>query len=172
MTVPETTDIAANVRTNNNLAWRNVNVVNLQRAPTNQVECLVRNVAPTPKPLTLMFTADQGFLTTGGGATLDLGAAYDRWQTNGGRGMNVTNLGGTVVVFVGSPAKLQDIPFGPNEEQTVQLTITAPVPLPVPGTNHVYNLELIQIVDGQAIGGVGYAVTTRALDTDTDHDES
>ena len=40
----------------------------------------------------------------------------------------------------------------------------------VAGTVHLYNVHLIQNVEGEPVGGVSYGVLTRAQDTDTDHD--
>ena len=174
MTVLETDNISLNVRANNNLAWRNVNVEELLRTPARKVEVRAHKhaggPARSPGLITFVLTADQGFLQTGGEAVLDLGPLFARWLASGAQGTNVTVTNGTQLRCTGSPARVENIPFGDDEERIFNLTLRANEPMPVPGTNHVYHVELMQEVDGQTVGGVNYAVVARAQDTDTDGD--
>ena len=171
MTTPEGPNINANVRANNNLAWRNVNVADCLNTPGNKVEVTVNNFTPAPKKLTLIFTADQDFLTDGGEAILHPGTPlFDRWIAAGAHGVNVVVINGNEIRFTGSPARFEDIPFAANEARIFNLTLRAGEPMPVPGTSHTYHASLRQEIDGQIVGGVNYVIVTRAQDTDTDGD--
>lgn len=171
MTTPEGTDINANVRANNNLAWRNVNVTECLHTPGEKVEVRVRNFEPAPKKLTLVFTVDDDFLPDGGTAILSPGSPlFQRWMDAGAKGSNIEVINGNEIRFTGSPASFEDIPFGENEERVFNLTLRADQPMPVPGTSHVYHAHLLQKIDGAPVGGVAYTIVTRALDTDTDGD--
>lgn len=158
------------VRFNNNIAWRNVNVLDLEQATTGSFEFRVHNIALVPKLATLRMTADGNFFGNGGLAEVDLRTLFTRWQTNGFQGANVAPLGGTHVKLLGSPADMAGIYLGPDEERVVQVTITVPHPVPVAGLKAIFNLEVLQIVDAQVVGGVAYEVSTRGEDTDTDGD--
>jgi hypothetical protein len=171
MATPEGVNIHANVRNNNNLAWRNVNVTDCLHAPGEKVEVRVRNFEPAPKRLTLVFTADDDFLPDGGTAILSPGSSiFQRWVDAGSKGSNVVVINGNELRFTGSPATFEDIPFGENEERIFNLTLRADGPMPVPGTSHVYHAHLMQKIDGVTVGGVAYTIVTRGLDTDTDGD--
>jgi len=171
MTHPETSSIWTNVRQNNNLAWRNVNVTDCLHTPGDKVEVRVRNFEPAPKKLTLVFTADEDFLTDGGVAILSPGSTlFQRWMDAGGKGSNFEIINGNEIRFTGSPATFEDIPFGENEERIFNLTLHADQPMRVPGTSHTYHAHLMQKIDGETAGGVSYTIVTRAADTDTDGD--
>ena len=170
MTVVETGDVNSNTRNNNNIAWRNVNVVDRLPHPFGKFTANVKNIAATAKPLKLMLTADQNYFVTGGEAYVDLGPLFTRWQGAGLQGLNVAPVGGTLIRLTGSPAVIENVPFAANEEQTIHFITGAAQPMSVPGTSHVYNLDLVQLVDGVRVGGISYAATMRAQDTDTDGD--
>lgn len=180
MAAPEGFNIGANVRANNNLAWRNVNVAECLRTPARKVQVRARNVRPgnglarslatTTDLLTIQITADQDFLTTGGEVALDLGALFARWQAGGSRGTNIVVTSTLQIRCTGTPARVENIAFAADEERIFNLTLRANEPMPGPGTNRVYHVGVIQEVDGEAVGGIDYAVVTRAQDTDTDHD--
>ncbi len=171
MAVAEGANIAANVRANNNIAWRNVNVAECLTTPGRKVEVRVRNFEPASKRLTLIFTVDSDFLPGGGEAILHPGSPlFARWQEAGGRGVNIVITNGHEIRFTGTPARVEGIPFGEEEERIFNLTLRADKPMPVPGTSHTYHASLQQELDGDVVGGVDYVLVTRALDTDTDDD--
>ena len=158
------------VRLNNNVAWRNVNVLDLEQATTASFEFRVHNIELVPKVATIRLTADGNFFGNGGLAEVDLRTLYTRWETNGFQGVNVTSIGGTHVKLLGSPADMAGIYLGPDEDRAVQVTITVPQPMPIAGLKAIFNLEILQIVDAVVVGGVAYEVSTRGEDTDTDGD--
>jgi hypothetical protein len=100
MTFVETTNITYNTRQNNNVCWKNVNVVNLILSTGGfdlvNASFIFRNVARDTRPLRLTFGEVQGvtgvrapFLNRGR-ITVELpGPLAERWRENGGiaRGM-------------------------------------------------------------------------------------
>src|SRR5213078_3368990 len=91
MTVAEIASISANVRANNNLAWRNVNVVNLLTSTGHSSQVRMKPVqAPgearhpgekAPRqPLTVVCRTEAIFHEGEGQAILNLGPWFKRWQ--------------------------------------------------------------------------------------------
>lgn len=184
MAAPELASISANVRANNNLAWRNVNVVNLLlttgsstevrfkpvRRQRPRVELKGNGEPPSRQPVTVVCRTEEVFHQGAGEATLNLGAWFKRWQDAGGRGKGITVVGETTVRMTNTVAAIEDIPMDEDEEAIVNLTVKAPHPVPVAGTEHTCHIELTEEIEGEAVGGVNYGVKVRALHTDTDHD--
>lgn len=187
MFMPEGSNVGVNTRMNNNIAWRNVNVADCLHTPAKKVEVRTRNIgkktAPgagmfvaasadltSTNPVTFVFTASEDFLATGGEAVLDLGPLFARWQSTGANGTNIVATNGTQVRFTGSPARIRDIPMGEGEPALMNLTMAAAEPMPGAGTKRLYDLALMQEIDGEMVGGVNYELVARAQDTDTDGD--
>ena len=187
MAVAEDWIIGDNARANNNIAWRNVNVTDCVRTPAKKVEVRARNTGrrnrggggllmaasagvTVTNPVTFEFTASDDFITTGGEAILELGPLFERWQAAGANGTNVVATNGTQVRFTGSPAYIRDIPMGEREAQVLNFTMAAAEPMPGDTTNRQYSVAINQVIDGEQIGGVSYALETRAQLADTDHD--
>lgn len=171
MTTPEGPNINANVRANNNIAWRNVNVADCRHTPGNKVEVIVNNFEPAPKKLTLCFEVDGDFLAIGGEAILHPGTTiFDRWLAAGAQGTNVEVINGNEIRFTNSPASMAGIPFGANEQRIFNLTLIADRPLQRPGTNLVFYASLTEKIEGELVGGVNYVIVARGLNTDTDND--
>lgn len=187
MAVTEDWIVGDNVRANNNIAWRNVNVTDCVRTPAKKVEVRARNTGrrnrggggllmaasagvTATNPVTFEFIASDDFITTGGAAFLELGPLFERWQAAGANGTNVVATNGTQVRFTGSPAYIHDIPMGEREAQVLNFTMAAAEPMPGDTTNRQYSVAINQVIDGEQIGGVSYALDTRAQLADTDHD--
>jgi hypothetical protein len=188
MAVAEIASISANVRANNNLAWRNVNVVNLLTSTGHSSQVRLKPVrghvqpvqAPgearhpgekAPRqPLTVVCRTEAIFHEGEGQAILNLGPWFKRWQEAGGRGQGITVVGDTSVRITNTLARLEGLPMDEDEEAIINLVVLGPHPLPIAETHHVCHLELAEEIDGEEVGGVSYGVTMRALHTDTDHD--
>ncbi|HXJ59690.1 MAG TPA: HYR domain-containing protein [Verrucomicrobiae bacterium] len=188
MAVAENASISANVRANNNLAWRNVNVVNLLTSTGHSSQVRMKPVhghvqpAQAPgearhpgekaprQPLTVVCRTEAIFHEGEGQAILNLGPWFKRWQEAGGRGQGITVVGDTSVRITNTLARLEDIPMDEDEEAIINLVVLGPHPLPIAETHHVCHVELAEEINGEEVGGVSYGVTMRALHTDTDHD--
>jgi hypothetical protein len=182
MTTAETSNISANVRANNNLAWRNVNVVNLTLTTGQSAEVRVKPVHNKPRPetppgekpprqpVTVQCKTEAIFHEGAGEATLHLGPWFKRWQDAGGRGQGFEHIGDNAIRCTNTLVRLEDIPMDDDEEAIINLVVKAPHPMPIAGTEHTCHVELTEEIDGEAVGGVNYGVLVRALHTDTDHD--
>jgi hypothetical protein len=159
-------DAGTLARNNNNVAQRNTAVLGKKgKGLSESADIGFRNVATEAKAITLKFTVDRNFLTTGGHAMVDLRDLADRWRTNGGHGVNVTNRVGTSVALLDSPATIEGIIMTPDESHQLGLSLTADVPMPVPGWDQLYNFDILQIVDGNVIGGIASVLYTLGQDT-------
>jgi uncharacterized repeat protein (TIGR01451 family) len=69
-----------------------------------------------------------------------------------------------------TPAKLDDIMLQAGEELPLHTWVDVTQPLPMPGTSHEYQFSAQQYLNGGLVGGVDYAIVTRALETDSDGD--
>jgi hypothetical protein len=120
--------------------------------------------------VTLVCKVEEVFHQGHGEATLNLGTWFKRWQDAGGHGKHVAVVGENTVRFTESEGRLEDIPMDDDEEAIVNLILRAPEPLAVDGTERICHIELVEEIDGEAVGGVNYGVKARARHTDTDHD--
>lgn len=170
LATPETADIDHNVRRNNEIAWRNVNIVNLLKKASEQVELKVRNTSERATAIDLAFRGTGDFVGEGGSVFADLGPLFAVWRRAGGRGDNVAAADGTRVRLLRLPARLQGIPLARGAEQTLRLTAEAFTPMRGEGTSRRYSLDVVQIADGREVGGVSYSLVARAAGTDTDGD--
>ena len=155
---PETAAVDKNVRQNNNLAWRNLNVI----GPTcENASLLVQNVtcsggghAPT---IDLLIEGTPALFSANGvDVTLDLGELFDKWQGNGAQGEDIRLFGGTKVKLLSAKAKLLAIPMHAEEVRALAFAIRVPSKFPKTTT---YHLNIQQRVCGEIIGGIDYDVT-------------
>lgn len=164
MTHPETADFGANTRNNNNIVWRNLNII--KKAGFDQpteVSLQFRNPQARRADYTLAVRPARGdqkavtFLRLAA-VQVELGPDLHRsWVRGGKRGKGFK--AGPCRSFV--PANGQGIVFEklvlePGQVSTITLTFTRPRRLPA-GT---YHLDVVQIdtKTGKELGGVGYEI--------------
>lgn len=127
MTTAETADINANTKANNNIAWRNVSVVDSFPGPLKIVKFFARNTAAQPVNAGLRFAArldrpgDEFFRL--GTVRVDLGRELmERWRAGGGRGRGFeTTQSPTELRIVQQDATLEGIALRPGETFPVGL---------------------------------------------------
>ncbi|OQW90630.1 MAG: hypothetical protein BWK78_06555, partial [Thiotrichaceae bacterium IS1] len=172
MFVAETNDMVGNTVKNNNIAWRNFNVVGLLTQVTDKFKVAIGNPTNTKVAVNLVFDEREQLLQNDGAkAIVDLGATlFQRWQAAGGQGENVQVLNGTEVQLLATPAKLIGIPLEVGEELPLTMRVDAFQPAPGAGTSREYHFSTQELINGELVGGVDYAITTRAQDTDSDGD--
>ncbi|MEN8219207.1 MAG: L-type lectin-domain containing protein, partial [Pseudomonadota bacterium] len=171
MTSKERGDSLVNTRSNNNIAWRNFNVVDLLKNVTDEFEVTVHNTKDEDANIDLAFEEEDNLLDNeGAGLVVDLGELFERWDTAGAEGTNIKSMGGTKVKLLKTPAKLTGISMKPAESQNIKMRLEALNPMPGEGTVREYQFSTQEWVDGELVGGVDYALMTRAQDTDTDGD--
>jgi uncharacterized protein YegL len=165
MTNAEIPNTLYNTRYNNNIAWRNVNVVNAS-AGGSMVKrpFTLRNIERTPTRLQINIAdISQGLPLIGPGRVLlDLGTdLFKRWVSGGASGKGFKLAGGTSVELVTLQAEIRNLPFAPLEEQTISLQI-----VPLPGAQpQPYILQVTQLapISEQSeemvdVGGVEYQI--------------
>jgi hypothetical protein len=167
----ERVDSLANMRNNNGIVSRNFNVVDLLKNVSDEFEVAVHNTKDKPANIDLVFEEEEKLLENDGtGFTVNLGPLYSSWKASGAKGVNVKPAGGTTVQVVKTPAKITGISMKPAESQTISMKVAASKPMPGKGTERTYQFSTQEFVDGELVGGVDYAITARAQDTDTDGD--
>lgn len=95
MSFPEGPNTVLNTQRNNNLAWRNVDSVDLFAGRVEDRPYALGNPGSKQIATDLAFTdARNGFLAAGGRLTVDLGPElYERWRAGGGRATGVKQNG-------------------------------------------------------------------------------
>ncbi|WP_058119386.1 M36 family metallopeptidase [Photobacterium kishitanii] len=165
MTNPETANINYNTRYNNNIAWRNMNVVDLLTSLTEEVSFIARSIAKDSSPIILQIgTAEQQrFLQQGGQLLLNLVnfTGQDEWQTITQLPHIIRNL--NTATTTTSQGK---------NEGVVRLLFKAGPMAVTDNIRGVYHLDVMQLDDNanQANGGIAYEIVTRTQLTDSDND--
>jgi len=170
---PETNDMVLNTQKNNNVAWRNFNVVGLLNKVTDRFTVKIGNTKNQKVSVDIVFEEKENLLgNEGSRVIIDLGATlFYRWQLSGGKGENIRVLTGTEVQLLATPAKLIGISLEAGEDDLpITMRIDAFKPMPGAGTFRQYQFSTQEFISGELIGGVDYAIITRAQDTDTDND--
>ncbi|MEA2604454.1 MAG: extracellular elastinolytic metalloproteinase [Acidobacteriota bacterium] len=170
MTFPETTNIDLNVRNNNNIAWRNVNVVDLIPFQIVKATFNVRNPGPKKLRSKIIFREQrggEGFLKRGR-VMIDLSKLAARWQegrregkgfrTIDGHTIEVENGGYIIVTLNGR----EEFDLGLTFEDTARRASTKPTTdrqAARPAVNR-YGFEIVQedADHGKELGGIAYQI--------------
>ena len=140
MTFPEGAVIGDNVRNNNNIVWRNLNVIDLDpNLPFAFPDFKVNNPSTADPFTTLAVNLNPNPTGPGyqGQLWLDLGSAYDSWIAAGGIGsgirpVNLPGFGDVVEILPGStgPATLDRLQIPAGQPVSMRLIAEAdPLPL-------------------------------------------
>lgn len=171
MFIKEGWNMVQNTRNNNNVAWRNFNVVGFLNKVVDKFEVGVGNPTDGDTVVELVFDEAENLLQNDGvKAIVDLGVLFARWQDAGGEGENVQVLEGTEVQLLKTPAKFTGIPLKFEETLPITMRVDVTKPMPKAGESHTFHFSAREFIDSELVGGVDYAITTRALDTDSDGD--
>ncbi len=115
MTFPEGTSVYTNTRNNNNIAWKNLSVVDNFAGPLGLIGLFIRNVHAEPATTGLVFTEVEGdalpFLDVGR-IIVELGPElFERWMAGGALGENVRTVQGEyfAVELLAAEAALRNI---------------------------------------------------------------
>ena len=130
--VDEGTDIWINTAKNNNIAWKNLIVVNPWISPSPDVwYFIVRNVNPWSSNLDLEFNSAGGgdgipFLEGGSVRVVLSPEMFSNWMGAGGIGQGISvNPSDSSISLTSTLAKIQGIPMGANETQPVKMKFSA-----------------------------------------------
>jgi hypothetical protein len=143
--------IWGNVFNSNNIAWKNVTVVNydilnkVSREPTGQV--FVHNIFERPSLTKLSFDSsreDFDRFTTYGTISIDLGPKlFERWKRGGMVGNGIRPLDGTSIGILAPNAWVGNLLLEPKEQNIVGVRFTLNRRLPENVAN-VLNFDLVQ----------------------------
>jgi hypothetical protein len=148
MTFPELigSNTLTNTRNNNNIAWRNVDVIRTTPGhPTHGT------FTWTDRPGGLATLAIAPVTTLPGTAVLDLGGLFDGWRRNGSKGSGFTVIGATQLLIAPQGGMVVDVPAPAQGRATVGLNFT----VQTPGTWPV-RVRQISRETGEELGGVEY----------------
>jgi hypothetical protein len=103
MTNPETTDINGNVRNNNNIVWRNLNIVDLAPDPAEDVNFIVRNTGRERTTISLAIRPPKNelqnsFMRYGQVIIRFDNALMKAWRLGGNKGKGFRSFGSGIVI--------------------------------------------------------------------------
>jgi hypothetical protein len=158
MSFIEGTGIGANTRNNNNIAWRNMNVVNDILLPeVSHNTAIVRNITPRDEfvHLGVLDFSEEAFVQFGTIALRLDEQLLKRWLEQGARGEGIEFDERTGNINIHSPrARLYDLPMKYREEFKVEVMFYAEKP---PGRK--FHISLTQFdMKEQTVGGVDYLI--------------
>lgn len=159
MATAETSNIDANTRANNNIIWRNVNVVDLGGDSEDTASLLVAN--PTGERMVVQLhlrpTGPRSFLDFGSvTAQLD-DRLMDAWTAAQYGGEGFARDGNTITLKGGKGAVLQRLLLPPRFQGRLTLTFRRPAN---GYPREKYGFEVVQVADGRTFGGVAYDIHT------------
>jgi hypothetical protein len=158
LTTPENADIDHNVRLNNKLVWRNVNIIELGPDQHAEARLLVRNWAALATPFTIAIRIPRGepnFLEKG-----RVRLQLDRrilasWRNGGTKGAGFRVEREQIAVARADGATLDNIVLGARTSRPITLIFDRPADLP----KRVFRIQVVQIeAGGKIVGGVTYEI--------------
>lgn len=165
MTHTETSDVNYNTKYNNNIAWRNVNIVDAFDENPAVVEFIVRNVLRKRVSTRLTFNTglenpEDTFLQHGQ-IMVDLGEELmTAWREGGAKGEGMKVVGETQIEIVDPRgASLENIRMKPRKQRQVEMTFILNESTKPRAT---YPFVVSQYADSEEpIGGVFYIINTQ-----------
>lgn len=162
MTVPEGFDLGLNVKHNNNIAWKNLTVVDLQpNRPIGGV-VLITNPFPTERKyhLQLLDTGELGsFIMKEAEVKITLSESiYNAWLRGGKRLVEMKELEERTFLVSGTNARLENLVFAPNEMGTANLTFNFLTQNVTDQREFLYHLVQLNAENQSLIGGEAYLV--------------
>jgi hypothetical protein len=159
MTVPETSDVNANTRNNNNIVWKNVNVVALGGDILEEtVRMHVRGVAGKGQNdvYSIVFRTPKGqpasFLTEGE-VIVKLDDELRRiWEAGGSKSNGTKPAGNALRVSEG--ATIDNLVLSSGQSGVVEITFRRSASTP----RRKYEVDVVQTAPNGAVGGVSYEV--------------
>lgn len=162
MAVPEGADINANVRANNNLVWRNVDIIDLVGDESQDADFSVRNTSPKEERMviSLVVRGPRGgrlpsFLQNGEVFIQLDDKLMQAWKIGGGKGSGFIRTENELKI---SPegARIDGLVLSPSVEGRVRIRFHRLPESP----RRDFGLDIIQITGEKATGGVSYEIHT------------
>jgi hypothetical protein len=166
MTNAETTDPNYNARYNNNIAWKNVNVVDLMQIVVLPVKVLIRNIDQVRSRQNIVFREsrrdqEQSFFTRGQVVVRIDDKLAERWRAAGGRGEGFRRIDERTLLITDPVRAHLAVDLDPREEHeiTIEFTNTAGKPS-AEAKPLTYAYEIVQenMETKEVVGGVTYEI--------------
>ncbi|MEO6194105.1 MAG: SBBP repeat-containing protein [Thermoanaerobaculia bacterium] len=151
-----------NVQHSNNIAWKNVTIVDLVNKKHGEPvggEVNVGNLQDHPIAIGLSFSASSGESASNflefASIEIDLGQSlYQRWVLGGRKGNGVRSVGGTVIALTALKASIGNIVLGAAEQQTVRVQFRL-LSAPPADSRASFDFDLVQSEGFHFRGGLG-----------------
>jgi hypothetical protein len=170
MSFPEGVDTVLNTQRNNNLAWRNVDSVDLFAGKSEARPYAIGNPGSVQIATDLAFTdVRNGFIASGGKLVVDLGpTVYGRWREGGSRATGVRQVGTySFEISDFRQARFYGIRLEPRTRPELKLLFSTTT-VPRKGSHVIRVNQFAPLETGQSaptamtdVGGVEYQVTIR-----------
>lgn len=158
MTSPEGADVYQNTRNNNNIAWKNVSILD---GPMKQGFVLLRNVSPRKAVIRLGFDVSQAYKTSlatfldYGTIDVSLGRdLFERWTSGGrlGRGVEVLEKRRLIRLVVPN-AWIGGIKLAPGEMKSISAALNLTHPPPAATEFHLEILQYSSVLGHESLVG-------------------
>ncbi|MDR2823842.1 MAG: S8 family peptidase [Prevotellaceae bacterium] len=163
MTFPETADLPANTRNNNNIGWRNTTVIDAQ---SNQISgtIAVANPFAYEHKYDLTFKAASEEIGKKIFEEAEINIALDKtilknWIAGGKKGTNIKEKDGKTIIITGQNATLENLTFAPNEIGTVDLRFNFLTKEITDKEDYTYSVIQKDTRTQRIIGGETYSIT-------------
>jgi hypothetical protein len=165
MTTAETAQVDANVRGNNNIVWRNVNLVSLGSPSESSATFLIRNVERAQAHISLEVKPSDRYPT---GSFLKFGKVSLRldeqtlasWKQGGFKGRGFERVDQDVLIVDPNGAILENLVLEGNAERPIKITFSL-------NENHPRGMFLMDVVQSSVehgattvVGGLTYEIHT------------
>ncbi len=173
MTMTETTDLGFNTQQNNNIAWRNISILDTFPGPFKIATFWAGNVSPVEVATELRLGAaiapDAGAFFERGTVRMDLGRElFARWRSTGGRGHGIeVQADGRTIRLRQPDAALENIPLAPGERFPITVTFELAPDYRPTARGELLTYDIVQVGTPQdpraVVGGQRYQVGLEKL---------
>ena len=158
MTVPETIYFAQNVENNNNIAWKNLTVVDVEPNQPIGGAIYVTNPYDEIKPFRFKFyTESLIFEEAEVNVTLDP-VVYNAWVQGGRVGTGIKEVRDNVIRIVDQNAYLENVILEPQEVGIMNLTFNFLTVEYSSTPQYMYHIEQRHMDDNMLVGGEAYQI--------------
>lgn len=158
MNIPETNYFAQNVQNNNNIAWKNLTVVDVQPNKPIGGAIYVANPYNITKPFRFkLYTETLIFEEAEVNLALDP-VVYNAWVQGGRVGTGIKDVGENTVQIVSQNAFIDNVILEPQEVGIMNLTFNFLTVEYTPTSQYIYHIEQRHMDDDNLLGGEAYLI--------------
>lgn len=160
MNVPETVQFAENVKNNNNIAWKNLSVVDI--LPNNAIGGVVYAGNPFNSPKSYRFKLrTETLIYEEAEVRLKLSPVlFNAWSAGGQVGSGIELIGDNVIAIKNANASLENVILQPHQGGTMNLTFNFLTAEYTGTPEYMYYVEQRHMDDNSLLGGEAYLINT------------